>query len=98
MVPSAAASGGEEAARIAEQLAAEIEARGGRVRADHAVGDPSRQIVERARAAGAGLIVMATHGRSGLDRWFMGSVTEKALREAETPMLIVRSGVRRPES
>lgn len=34
---------------------------------------------------------MATHGRRGIKRWFLGSVTEKVLRASEVPMLVVRS-------
>jgi len=35
---------------------------------------------------------MATHGRSGLDRWILGSVTEKVLRGCQNPLLLVRAG------
>ena len=34
---------------------------------------------------------MATHGRSGLDRWLLGSVAEKVLRGASNPTLVVRA-------
>jgi nucleotide-binding universal stress UspA family protein len=37
------------------------------------------------------LIVMATHGRSGLQRWVYGSVADKVLRGAEAPVLLVRA-------
>jgi nucleotide-binding universal stress UspA family protein len=37
------------------------------------------------------LIAMATHGRSGLDRWLLGSVTEKVLRGASNPLVVVRA-------
>jgi nucleotide-binding universal stress UspA family protein len=37
------------------------------------------------------LIVMGTHGRKGMSRWFMGSVTEGVLRRAQKPCLIVHS-------
>lgn len=37
------------------------------------------------------LVAMATHGRGGLQRWVMGSVTERVLQAAKLPMLIVRS-------
>lgn len=37
------------------------------------------------------LIVMATHGRRGLDRWLLGSVTERLVRTADVPVLTVRS-------
>jgi nucleotide-binding universal stress UspA family protein len=54
-------------------------------------GDPAWKILETARQQGAKLIAMTTHGRSGPSRWMLGSVTEKVLRAAEVPMLIVRS-------
>jgi len=37
------------------------------------------------------LIIMATHGRSGVTRWWMGSVAEKVISEATAPVLLVRS-------
>lgn len=37
------------------------------------------------------LIIMATHGRSGVTRWWMGSVAEKVISEAPSPVLLVRS-------
>ena len=39
----------------------------------------------------ADLIVMGTHGRSGLNRWMLGSVAERVLRESPVPVLTVRS-------
>ena len=36
------------------------------------------------------LVVMATHGRGGVERWFMGSVAESVVRRAETPVLLIR--------
>jgi len=41
------------------------------------------------------LIIMATHGRSGITRWWMGSVAEKVISEATAPVLLVRSKRRR---
>ncbi len=37
------------------------------------------------------LIIMATHGRSGITRWWMGSVAEKVISEATAPVLLIRS-------
>jgi nucleotide-binding universal stress UspA family protein len=37
------------------------------------------------------LIIMSTHGRSGLDRWLMGSVAEKVLRYGEVPLLLINA-------
>ncbi|HUZ47776.1 MAG TPA: universal stress protein [Terriglobia bacterium] len=47
-------------------------------------------ILEFAKKEGADMIVMGTHGRQGFDRLTMGSVTEKVLRKAACPVLVVR--------
>jgi nucleotide-binding universal stress UspA family protein len=52
-------------------------------------GDAARQIVEHARRTRADVVVMGTHGRSGFERWVLGSVTEKVLRKLECPVLTV---------
>ena len=52
---------------------------------------PAAAILDQAEANSADLIVMSTHGRSGLGRWMFGSVTEKVLRYAHCPVLAVRS-------
>lgn len=54
-------------------------------------GDAAAEILDLARARGVDLIVMATHGRSGVSRLFLGSVAERVLRSAEVPLLLVRS-------
>jgi len=51
--------------------------------------EPVRGISRIAEETGANLIVMATHGRTGLRRALIGSVTESVLREAEIPVLTV---------
>lgn len=53
-------------------------------------GDPADQIVAAARASQCDLIVMGTHGRSGLSRLLMGSVAEHVMREAPCPVLTVK--------
>ncbi len=57
-------------------------------------GDAAGMIVDVAAAEKVDLIVMSTHGRSGVGRWLLGSVTEKVLRHAHCPVLAVRD--RRP--
>ncbi len=54
-------------------------------------GDPAGAIVDTARAEDVDLIVMSTHGYSGFTRWILGSVTEKTLRAAPCPVLVIRS-------
>lgn len=52
---------------------------------------PVEGIVEYAREAGIGLIVIATHGRTGLSHVLLGSVAERIVREAPCPVLTIRS-------
>lgn len=52
---------------------------------------PADEILFFARHYSADLIAMATHGRSGLDRFLHGSVAENVLRHAPCPMLLVRA-------
>ena len=54
-------------------------------------GPAAAAIVEAATAQKVDLIVMCTHGRSGLGRLMLGSVTESVLRGTTTPILIVRA-------
>lgn len=53
-------------------------------------GQPAEEIIGYAHEAGCDLIVMSTHGRSGLGRWVYGSVADKVLRGADIPVLLVR--------
>ena len=55
-------------------------------------GRPAEAIVEAARYRGADLIVMSSHGRSGLGRLVLGSVAESVLRATPTPILLIRAG------
>jgi nucleotide-binding universal stress UspA family protein/sporulation protein YlmC with PRC-barrel domain len=52
------------------------------------VGSPAEQIVEHARRIEADLVVMATHGRSGLSRFVRGSVAEAVIRACPAPVLV----------
>ena len=54
-------------------------------------GDVAGAIVDTALSEQVDLIVMSTHGYSGLTRWVLGSVTEKVLRSAPCPVLAVRA-------
>jgi nucleotide-binding universal stress UspA family protein len=55
-----------------------------------AIGDPADAIVRIAQEIGADLIVMGTHGRTGLQHVFLGSVAEKVVRHSPCPVLTVR--------
>jgi nucleotide-binding universal stress UspA family protein len=63
----------------------------GKVQCTVRQGNAAEAIIEVAGAEKQTLIAMATHGRSGLDRWLLGSVAEKVLRGASNPTLVVRA-------
>ena len=54
------------------------------------LGRPDENIVEEAKKEGVDLIVISTHGRSGLSHMLLGSVTEKVVRTAPCPVLSIR--------
>jgi nucleotide-binding universal stress UspA family protein len=54
------------------------------------LGEPAGAIIKTEKKVGADLIVMATHGRRGFSRFFLGSVAELVLREARAPVLTAR--------
>ncbi len=54
------------------------------------LGNPDINIVEAAEKEGADLIVLSTHGRTGLSHILLGSVTEKVVRHASCPVLSIR--------
>jgi nucleotide-binding universal stress UspA family protein len=53
---------------------------------------PHRAILEYADEQGIDLVVMGTHGRTGVERYLLGSVTEKVVRLADVPVLTVKAG------
>jgi nucleotide-binding universal stress UspA family protein len=53
------------------------------------MGEPHTLIVNWAKNEGVDLIVMSTHGRSGLPRVMLGSVTERVIRSASCPVLAI---------
>jgi nucleotide-binding universal stress UspA family protein len=71
-------------------IAATLRARGVVVSYAIRSGRPDEEIVAAAREAGADLIAMSTHGRSGLGRLLFGSVAEQVLRHADVPVLMIR--------
>ena len=54
-------------------------------------GPPAAAIVEAAQVQKVDLIIMSTHGRSGIGRLILGSVAESVLRGTRTPILVVRA-------
>jgi nucleotide-binding universal stress UspA family protein len=83
----------------AQQLAritAGLEKKGRRVRSLLKTGAPAQVIVDSAKSVGADMIILSTHGRTGLAHMLMGSVAEKVVRHSGCPVLTVRHGTLRP--
>ncbi len=55
-------------------------------------GEPAAEIVRAAEERGAGLIVISSHGRTGLGRIIFGSTAESVVRHARCPVLVVKPG------
>ena len=81
------------ATRYLDELAKGIKAEGVKVSSMVLSGDPENLIGTIAETLPADLIVMSTHGRSGVSRWVYGSVANKVLRTATCPVLLVRNEV-----
>ena len=71
-------------------VADRLRAQGLDVAIEHPAGNATTVIVERAEALGVSLILMTTHGRSGLGRALFGSTADSVLRHANCPVLLVR--------
>ncbi|HMO86266.1 MAG TPA: universal stress protein [Lacipirellulaceae bacterium] len=60
------------------------------IRIEVRYGDPGSEIASFANEVGAGLIIMPSHGRSGLAHLLIGSVAERVIRYAPCPVLVLR--------
>jgi nucleotide-binding universal stress UspA family protein len=73
------------------EIASRIGAKGRNVESKVLVGRAAETLAEFASQEGADLIVMATHGRSGVSRWVWGSTADRILRSSCVPVLMVRA-------
>jgi nucleotide-binding universal stress UspA family protein len=80
----------QHAAEYLETIAAQFRSDQWTVDVKTAHGFPSQEILNEAQAIGAQLIAVGTHGRGGLNRFFIGSVAEWVLHHATCPVLTVR--------
>ena len=91
----------EHAAEIVSRQTHEVQVKigvreGGRVvvaRSELVTGYPAEEIMRYADENAIDIIVMATHGRSGIRRWAIGSVADKVIRASNVPVLLVRAGI-----
>lgn len=80
-----------EAQSYMETIVKQIGEGGLNVRADIIQGEAAESIVDYVDKQNVDLVIMATHGRSGIRRWAMGSVADKVVRHLNIPVLLVRA-------
>jgi nucleotide-binding universal stress UspA family protein len=80
--------------QVSTQYLGEVEKQlkdaGLKVKSEILTGNPANEIIEYANKTPYGLIVIATHGRSGLTRWAYGSVADRVLHGVSSPIFLVR--------
>ena len=79
----------ENAERYLQSVTERLGGEGTQVTHEIARGPVDRTIVDHTKDGD--LLVLASHGRGGLQRWLLGSVAEKVIRHARTPVLLIRA-------
>lgn len=77
-----------------QRTAERLKAKGINTHVELLTGDPSEAIVSYADNSPCDIIVMASHGRSGVTRWAIGSVADKVFRASSVPVLMVKASER----
>jgi nucleotide-binding universal stress UspA family protein len=77
-----------------QRTAERLKAKGISTHIELLTGDPSEAIVSYADNSPCDIIVMASHGRSGVTRWAIGSVADKVFRASSVPVLMVKASER----
>jgi nucleotide-binding universal stress UspA family protein len=80
----------QEAQTLVDRMLAAVRQAGFTVDAVVRQGDPRREIVEEAKAWKPDLIVVGSHGRTGISRWLLGSVAEYVVRHAPCSVEVAR--------
>jgi nucleotide-binding universal stress UspA family protein len=98
--PQAVIALGEVEATLAQHAEREARVTFSKFLSDRGIGDipnqvllgpPALSVLERLERGDIDMVVMGTHGRTGLTRWVMGSTAEKVVRGAPCPVLTVRT-------
>ncbi len=83
------ASDEKEARGYLEEVGDRLRREGINVFTVFAKGKPADEILSYAEKNAVDLIIISTHGRSGVARWFFGSVAEKVIRHSKVPVLVI---------
>ena len=81
----------EQADKYLHRLANKLGGKGITVRTKVLLGNPAEEIAAYAENEDCDLIIMASHGRSGISRWAYGSVADKVFRSSPVPILMVKA-------
>ena len=81
----------KQATAYLEKAGEKLKSTGATVKTKVVTGSAAEKIIKTADETNADLIAMSTHGRSGISRWAFGSVTDRLLRGANKPILVVRA-------
>ena len=84
-----------QAQEVQKKLGIQPEAKPVKVRGELAMGYHADEILRYADENAVDLILMATHGRSGIKRWVLGGVADKVLRASKVPVCLVRVGIKK---
>jgi nucleotide-binding universal stress UspA family protein len=87
----------EDARGYLDQIAGELREQGVRVLWEVRLGRPADEIIRMAETTDADLLLLSTHGRGGIRRWALGSVTEEVLHRGITPLLVIPPKLRARE-
>lgn len=74
-----------------KRVVKQLQDAGADVQSEVILGKAAESLADYATKQGVDLIIMATHGRSGISRWYWGSVAERILRSSCVPVLMVRA-------
>jgi nucleotide-binding universal stress UspA family protein len=89
-VPTGLGKMASTAVKYLTKIAARLEKDGLQASAVVLVGNPAEEIVRYAKEKKADLIVMASRGKSGFNRWDMGNVADKVIRATDIPVVLVK--------
>ena len=91
LTPEAYGKKEKQAQKYLGKIAKAMEDKGIKVSTEVLLGDPAEEIIIYAKHPGCDLIVMSSHGRSGISRWTHGSVADRIFRGSPVPVLMVRA-------
>jgi nucleotide-binding universal stress UspA family protein len=91
IVPEAVGKKEKQAQRYLSRIAKAMEAKGIKVDTEVLLGNPAEEIVIYSKHPGCDLIVMSSHGRSGIHRWTQGSIADRVFIGSPVPVLMVKA-------